>query len=150
MTVKEFCEKYKISHQAVYAKLQKKADLLKGHIYKSGCLVLDDFAVETLKPISADNKFFQENEKLKSELSRKNNDFENLQGELYFKNEKIANLENSLNDKAAEIENFKNQLDKQKLKIEVLQKNLYDENSKNLALTKSVEQPARKSRGLFG
>lgn len=137
MTVKEFCEKYKISHQAVYAKLQKKADLLKGHIYKSGCLVHDDFAVETLKPISADNRFFQESEKLKSELSRKSNDFEKLHGELYFKNEKIAKLEKMLNNKNSETEDFQKNLAEQSLKIEILQKQLDDENSKNISLTKA-------------
>ncbi|MCM1330700.1 MAG: hypothetical protein NC253_14850 [Ruminococcus sp.] len=165
MTVKQFCEKYEISHQAVYAKIQKKADVLKGHISKHGCLVLDDFAVETLKPVSADSRFFKESEILKSELARKSKDFENLQSELNFKNEKIVKLENSLNDKTAEIEFFKNQLAEQNLKIEVLRKQLDDENSKNADLTKSVERltdeiaeklkqeterSARKSRGFFG
>lgn len=71
MTVKEFCEKYKISHQAVYAKIRKKKNLLDGHILKSGCLVLDSFAEETLKPVSADGRFFEESEILKTELAKK-------------------------------------------------------------------------------
>ena len=119
MTVKEFCGKYKISHQAVYAKLRKKADVLKGHIRKCGCLVLDDFAVEIIKPTSADNSFFQESEKLKSELSRKNIDFENLQSELYFQNEKIAELEKMLNDKNSEIEDLQKSLAEQNSKVEI-------------------------------
>lgn len=56
MTVKEFCKKHKISHQAVYAKIRKKKKLLDGHIFKDGCLMLDNFAEETLKPVSAEEK----------------------------------------------------------------------------------------------
>lgn len=126
MTVKDFCEKYKISHQAVYAKIRKKKNLLDGYILKSGCLVLDSFAEETLKPTFADGRFFEESEILKKELAAKNKDFENLQDELYFKNEKIANLEKSLTDKISE--------------NEILQKQLAEQNIKNADLIKSVER----------
>lgn len=126
MTVKELCKKYKISHQAVYAKIRKKKNLLDGHIFKDGCLMLDDYAAEMLKPISAGGRYFEESEILKNELAKKGKDFENLQDELYFKNEKIAKLENSLNDKISE--------------IEILQKRLDEENCKNADLTKSVIQ----------
>ena len=126
MTVKEFCEKYKISHQAVYAKIRKKKNLLDGHIFKNGCLVLDSFAEETLKPVSADGRFFEESEILKTELAKKNQDFENLQDELYFKNEKISNLEKSLTEKISE--------------NEILQKQLAEQNLKNADLIKSVER----------
>ncbi|MDE5577571.1 MAG: hypothetical protein K2J11_09315, partial [Oscillospiraceae bacterium] len=97
MTVKALCEKYKISHQAVYAKIRKKKNLLDGHIFKDGCLILDDYAVEILKPVSADGRFFKESEILKNELAKKSKDFDILQNELNFKNEKIAKLEKSLN-----------------------------------------------------
>lgn len=126
MTVKEFCEKYKISHQAAYAKIRKKKNLLDGHIFKNGCLVLDSFAEETLKPVSADGRFFEESEILKTELAKKNQDFENLQDELYFKNEKISNLEKSLTEKISE--------------NEILQKQLAEQNLKNADLIKSVER----------
>ena len=126
MTVKALCEKYKISHQAVYAKIRKKKKLLDGHIFKDGCLMLDDYAVEMLKPVSADGRFFEESEILKNELEKKSKNFENLQDELYFKNEKIAKLEKSLNDKISEIDN--------------LQKQLAEQNSKNADLIKSVER----------
>lgn len=126
MTVKEFCEKYKISHQAVYAKIRKKKNLLDGHIFKDGCLVLDSFAEEVLKPVSAEVRFFEESEILKTELAKKSQDFKNLQDELYFKNEKISNLEKSLNDKTSE--------------NEILQKQLSEQNLKNADLIKSVER----------
>ena len=58
MTVKALCEKYKISHQAVYAKIRKKKKLLDGHIFKDSCLMFDDYAAEILKPVSADGRFF--------------------------------------------------------------------------------------------
>lgn len=126
MTVKEFCEKYKISHQAVYTKIRKKKKLLDGHIFKDGCLVLDSFAEEVLKPVFADVRFFEESEILKTELAKKNQDFENLQNELYFKNEKIADLEKSLTEKISE--------------NEILQKQLAEQISKNADLIKSVER----------
>lgn len=126
MTVKEFCEKYKISHQAVYAKIRKKKNLLDGHIFKDDCLVLDSFAEEALKPVSTDGRFFKESEILKTEFAKKSQDFENLQDELYFKNEKISNLEKSLNDKISE--------------NEILQKQLAEQNLKNADLIKSVER----------
>ena len=126
MTVKEFCEKYKISHQAVYTKIRKKKNLLDGHIFKDGCLVLDSFAEEALKPVSADGRFFEESEVLKIELAKKNQNLENLQDELYFKNEKIDNLEKSLTAKISE--------------NEILQKQLAEQNLKNDDLIKSVER----------
>lgn len=126
LTVKEFCEKYKISHQAVYAKIRKKKNLLDGHIFKDGCLVLDSFAEKVLKPVSADGRFFEESEILKTELAKRSQDFENLQDELYFKNEKISNLEKSLTAKVSE--------------NEILQNQLTEQNSKNANLIKSVER----------
>ena len=126
MTVKALCEKYKISHQAVYAKIRKKEKLLDGHIFKDSCLMLDSFAEEMLKPVSAEGRFFEESEILKNELARKSKDFKFLQDELYFKNEKISNLEKLLNDKISE--------------IEILQNQLAEQNSKNADLIKSVER----------
>lgn len=126
MTVKEFCEKYKISHQAVYAKIRKKKNLLDGHIFKDGCLVLDSFAEEALKPVSTDGRFFKESEILKTEFAKKSQDFESLQDELYFKNEKIYNLEKTLTAKISE--------------NEILQKQLAEQNLKNTDLIKSVER----------
>lgn len=117
MTVKELSEKYQISRQAIYAKIRKKKNLLDGHIFKDGCLVLDSFAEEALKPVSADERFFEESEILKTELAKKSQDFKNLQDELYFKNEKISNLEKLMNDKISENEILQKQLAEQISKI---------------------------------
>ena len=52
MRVSTFCEKYKISSQAVYKKMQKHKARLEGHIKKDkgNVLDLDDYAVKFLKP----------------------------------------------------------------------------------------------------
>ena len=110
MTVKKFCEKYKISHQAVYAKIRKKKNLLDGHIFKDGYLVLDSFAAEALKPVSADGRFFEESEILKIELAKKSQDFESLQDELYFINEKSLILKNRLLLKSQKMKFYRNSL----------------------------------------
>ena len=52
MRVSEFCEKYKISNQAVYRKMKKQKSRLEGHIKKDkgNVLDLDNFVVGLLKP----------------------------------------------------------------------------------------------------
>lgn len=52
MRVSTFCEKYKISPQAVYRKMKKYKARLEGHIKKDkgNVLDLDDYAVKFLKP----------------------------------------------------------------------------------------------------
>jgi len=52
MRISEFCKTFKISHQAVYAKMKNYAAELEGHITKDGGNVtdLDPFAVNLLKP----------------------------------------------------------------------------------------------------
>lgn len=88
--------------------------------------MLDSFAKEVLKTVSADKRFFEESKILKTELAKKNQDLENLQDELYFKNEKIANLEKTLTAKISE--------------NEILKKQLAEHNLKNADLIKSVER----------
>ena len=55
MRICEFCKTFQISHQAVYAKIQKYAAELEGHISKDKGNVtdLDPFAVNLLKPKKA-------------------------------------------------------------------------------------------------
>ncbi len=52
MRISEFCKTFKVSHQAVYAKMKKLAIELEGHISKDKGNVtdLDPFAVNLLKP----------------------------------------------------------------------------------------------------
>lgn len=96
MRISEFCKNFQISHQAVYAKIQKYAAELEGHISKDkgNVLDLDPFAVNLLKPKKASYKaldernyylfkknkeIVSENERLKAEredMASKNSDYE--------------------------------------------------------------------------
>lgn len=62
MRICEFCKTFQISHQAVYAKIQKYAAELEGHISKDkgNVLDLDPFAVNLLKPKKASYKALDE------------------------------------------------------------------------------------------
>ena len=62
MRISEFCKTFQISHQAVYAKIQKYAAELNGHISKDKGNVtdLDPFAVNLLKPKKASYKAIDE------------------------------------------------------------------------------------------
>ena len=62
MRISEFCKTFKISHQAVYAKMKKLAVELEGHISKDKGNVtdLDPFAVNLLKPKKASYKALDE------------------------------------------------------------------------------------------
>ena len=110
MTVREFCEKYKISHQAVYKKMKKFGEQLDGHIFKKGCLQLDDYAVRLLKPHYADSDIFSENNNLKAELSRRDRNIKSLKSEIEDRFSEIRNLKNSLAEKISKIEDLENQL----------------------------------------
>ena len=71
MTINEFCKMHYVSHQAVYAAIRRHKKELKDHITKNsnGIKLLDDYAVEFLKPknVSADkyNIICEENDKLR-------------------------------------------------------------------------------------
>ena len=62
MRISEFCKTFQVSHQAVYAKIQKYAAELEGHISKDNgnVLDLDPFAVNLLKPKKASYKALDE------------------------------------------------------------------------------------------
>lgn len=62
MRIREFCKTFQVSHQAVYAKIQKYAAELEGHISKDNGNVLDfdPFAVNLLKPKKASYKALDE------------------------------------------------------------------------------------------
>ena len=80
MRISEFCKTFQISHQAVYAKIQKYAAELEGHISKDkgNVLDLDPFAVNLLKPKKASYKaldernyyLFKKNKEIVSENER--------------------------------------------------------------------------------
>lgn len=80
MRISEFCKTFKVSHQAVYAKMKKLAIELEGHISKDkgNVLDLDSFAVNLLKPKKASYKaldernyyLFKKNKEIVSESER--------------------------------------------------------------------------------
>ena len=88
--------------------------------------MLDDYAADFLKPKTADTKFFEESEKLKDELARKNIELDFLESD----NRRLT----------SENEKMKNSLDGEILKSENLQKCLDEQISKNDDLIKSVNR----------
>ena len=88
MRISEFCKTFKISHQAVYAKMKKYAAELEGHITKDGGNVtdLDPFAVNLLKPKRETYKaldernyyLFKKNQEIVSENERFKREHEEL------------------------------------------------------------------------
>ena len=81
MTVKKFCEKYKISHQAVYAKIRKKKNLLDGHIFKDGYLVLEILQKQLAEQISKNADLIKSVERLSEEITEKSKIIDKLQSE---------------------------------------------------------------------
>lgn len=167
MTVKEFCKKYQISPQSVYAKIKRKAAQLNGHITKSGGqLVIDEYAEKILMPRPPDCFLLEKNknlrealnakdteaynlkyecdrrmkkyENLKNELAEKNHKIENLQFELAEKNQEIENFHFSLSEKNSKIENFKNQLTEKNLKIADYEKSAAALSEENMKLSETV------------
>lgn len=106
MTINEFCKLYHVSHQAVYSAIRRHKEKLKDHITKSsnGVKLLDDYAVEFLKPkyVSADKYIVvcEENEKL-----RVHNISVTTDNDQYLK--KISWLESLLQKEKAAAESFR-------------------------------------------
>jgi len=126
VSVKTFCKKYDVSHQAVYKKIARNKNQLEGHIYKNGCFMLDDYAADLLKPKAADSKLFTECEKIKAELSDKNAELDFLQDEL--------------SRKKSETEKLRDTLDNEKSKTADFEKRLAEKNLKNEDLLKTVSR----------
>ena len=83
MRIKEFCEKYQITPQSVYAKIKRKATLLDSHVMKSnGQLDIDDYAEKLLKPRCTDHTLLEKVQNLKSQLDEKSSECEELKKSL--------------------------------------------------------------------
>ena len=71
MTINEFCKMYHVSHQAVYSAIRRHEKELKDHITKNcnGVKLLDDYAVEFLKPTNVSPEKYiaicEENDKMR-------------------------------------------------------------------------------------
>lgn len=106
MTINEFCKMYHVSHQAVYSAISRREEELKDHITKnsSGVKLLDDYAVEFLKPknVSADkyNVVCKENDKLRVQNISLVSDNEDLQ-------KRISELESRIQKERAAAESFR-------------------------------------------
>lgn len=86
MRVSTFCEKYKISPQAVYKKMKKYKARLEGHIKKDkgNVLDLDNFAVRLLKPKWETCKSIsEENSSLSQQIEKLSNENNALRDEIH-------------------------------------------------------------------
>ena len=106
MTINEFCKMYHVSHQAVYSAIRRHEEELKDHISinSNGVKLLDDYAVEFLKPknVSADkyNIVCAENDKLRVQNISLVSDNEDLQ-------KSVSTLEGQLQKEKAAAESFR-------------------------------------------
>ena len=106
MTINEFCKIFLVSHQAVYDAIRRHEKELKDHITKNcnGVKLLDDYAVEFLKPknVSADkyNVVCEENDKLRVQNISLVSDNEDLQ-------KRASTLESQIKKEKAAAESFR-------------------------------------------
>lgn len=150
LTVKEFCRKYKISPQAVYAKIKRKSAQLNGHVMKSGGqLVIDEYAEKILMPRPPDQFLLEKNKNLQAALEQKDMEvynikfeserqmkkYENLKSELTEKNSKAENLQRQLN---SEIENLTSQLAEEKIKNADFEKRAAALSEENLKSSETI------------
>ena len=83
MRIKEFCEKYQITPQAVYAKIKRKAEQLDSHVMKlGGQLEIDDYAEKLLKPRCTDLALLEKVQNLKTKIDEKISECEELKKSL--------------------------------------------------------------------
>ena len=131
MTIKEFCEIYKCDISAIYQKMKRNEEKLKGHINKvNGKMELDRFAIDFLVPSERkqERKYQEDMSELRTTIRTKNREIETLEFEkrelqntVDEQKEKIQNLENkyrTLLEKATELESENAELKKnQKRKL---------------------------------
>lgn len=112
ITVKDFCNKYNVTHQTVYKKIQRKQQELDEHILsKDGCMFLDEYAENLLKPYRPETEFEEKILFLQIQLSEKNEKIKNLSEEVNCKNNKISQLERDFENAKNEIFRLNEKLD---------------------------------------
>ena len=117
MRIKEFCEKYQITPQAVYAKIKRKATQLDSHVMKlGGQLEFDDYAEELLKPRCTDLTLLEKFQNIKTQLDEKSSECEELKKSLAEEISKNESLQVLLNEELSKVEDLKNQLTEQNSK----------------------------------
>lgn|GEM_PF-1260236 len=106
MTINEFCKMYHISHQAVYSAIRRHDKELKDHITKNsnGVKLLDDYAVEFLKPTNVSPEKYiaicEENDKLRVQNISLVSDNEDLL-------KRVSTLESQIQKEKAAAESFR-------------------------------------------
>ena len=106
MTINEFCKMYHVSHQAVYSSIRRHEKELKDHITKNsnGVKLLDDYAVEFLKPTNVSPEKYiaicEENDKLRVHNISLVSDNEDLQ-------KRVSTLEGQIQKERAAAESFR-------------------------------------------
>ena len=106
MTINEFCKMYHVSHQAVYSAIRRHNEELKDHISKNsaGIKLLDDYAVEFLKPknvsVEKYNSVCEENDKLLVQNISLVSDNEDLQ-------KRVSTLESQTQKERSAAESFR-------------------------------------------
>lgn len=147
MRISEFCKTFKVSHQAVYAKMKKLAIELEGHISKDKGNVtdLDPFAVNLLKPkretykavdernyylFNKNKEIVAENEQFKAEhkkLASKMSDYEAVIEYLKKENKEYAD---SVAYLTQECERYKNECDDAKALYKIMESEFEKEKAK--------------------
>ena len=147
MRISEFCKKFKVSHQAVYAKMKKLAIELEGHISKDKGNVtdLDPFAVNLLKPkretykavdernyylFNKNKEIVAENEQFKAEhkkLASKMSDYEAVIEFLKKENKEYSDLNAVLTQ---ECERYKNECADAKALYKIMESEFEKEKAK--------------------
>lgn len=106
MTINKFCKMYLVSHQAVYAAIRRHEKELKDHIAKNsnGVKLLDDYAVEFLKPTNVSPEKYiaicEENDKLRVQNISLVSDNEDLR-------KRVSTLEGQIQKEKAAAESFR-------------------------------------------
>ena len=106
MTIKEFCEIYKCDISAIYQKMKRNEEKLKGHINKvNGKMELDRFAIDFLVPSERkqERKYQEDMSELRTTIRSKNREIETLEFEK-------GQLQETVDEQNAKIQNLKNQI----------------------------------------
>ena len=147
MRISEFCKTFKISHQAVYAKMKKYAAELEGHITKDEGNVtdLDPFAVNLLKPkretckaldernyylFKKNKEIVLENERLKTEHKKLTSKAADYEAVIKFLKEENKEFSESNSILMQECERYKNECDDAKALYKIMESEFEKEKAK--------------------
>ena len=150
MTIKEFCQIYKLDESGVYKKIKRKERKLDGHItILNGTMQLDDEAIEILKPT-----FFAQMIEMENEIVKRENELSLLKINNSVKIEEYAKLINDVNEDMAnsikllgEMSGKLAQAEREKAELEEKYNAALDRISE---LEKQLDSSNGKKGGIFG